>query len=114
MYHTNKEGIIYNPDTSKGLECYVDEDLVEMWQQPEAKCAGNVMSRTVIFIMYADCPIFWHSSLQTKIVLSTAEAEYMSLSSSLRQVLPLMTMMEEIEKLFPLIISKPNFVCKVH
>ena len=25
-----------------------------------------------------------------------------------------MTMMEEIDKVFPLLISKPNFVCKVH
>ena len=27
LYHTKKEGIIYNPDTSKILECYVDADL---------------------------------------------------------------------------------------
>ena len=46
--------------------------------------------------------------------LSTAEAEYISLPSSLRQVLPLMKMMEEINEVFPLLISKPNFVCKVH
>ena len=39
---------------------------------------------------------------------------YIALSSALRQVLPLMTMMEEINELFPLLISKPNFVCKVH
>ena len=65
-------------------------------------------------IMYVNCPIFWRSSLQTEIALSTAESEYIELSSALRQVLPLMTMMEEINELFPLLISKPNFFCKVH
>ena len=65
-------------------------------------------------IMYANCPIYWRSSLQTEIALSTAEAEYIALSSALRVVLPLMTMMEEIDSVIPLHIDKPSFVCKVH
>ena len=64
--------------------------------------------------MYANCPIYWRSSLQTEIALSTAEAEYIALSSALREVLPLMTMMEEIQTVFPILISTPDFVCKVH
>ena len=64
--------------------------------------------------MYANCPIFWRSYLQTEIALSTAEAEYIALSSALRQVLPLMTTMEEINEVFPHLISKSNFVCKIH
>ena len=65
-------------------------------------------------IMYAKCPIYWRILLQTEIALSTAEAEYIALSSALREVLPLMTMMEEINKVFPLLIQKPKFVCQVH
>ena len=42
------------------------------------------------------------------------ELDYIALSSALRLVLPLMTMMEEINEVFPLLISKPNCVCKVH
>ena len=45
--------------------------------------------------MYANCPIFWRSTLQTEIALSTAEAEYIAFSTALRLVIPLMTMMEE-------------------
>ena len=52
--------------------------------------------------------------MQTEIALSTAEAEYIALSSALREVIPLMTMMEEIHQVFPIIICKPNFICKVH
>ena len=104
----------HHPDTSKVLECYVDANFAGGWQEANAEDADNVMSRTGMVIMYANFSIFWRSSLQTEIVLSTAEAEYIALSSALRQVLTLMTMTEEINEVFPLLISKPNFVCKVH
>lgn len=48
-----------------------------------------------------------------EIVLSTCESEYIALSSALREVIPLMRMMEEINDAFPLYIDKPNFFCKV-
>ena len=98
----------------KGLECCVDADLAGGWQEANADDADNVMLQTVMVIMYANCPIFWRSSLQTEIVLSIAEAEYIAFSSALRQVLPLMTIMEEINEVFTLLISKPKFVCKLH
>ena len=68
------------------------------------------MSRTGMVIMYANCFIFWRSYLQMEITLSTAETDYIALSSAMRQVLPLMTMMEERNEVFPLLISKTNFV----
>ena len=64
--------------------------------------------------MYANCPIHHVSRLQTEIALSTAEAEYIALSQSLREVIPLMTLLKEIYKVFPLHIETPNFVCNVH
>ena len=114
LYHTRKEGIIYNPDISKGLECYVDADFAGGWTNADAEDAENVLSRTGMVIMYANCPIYWFSRLQTEIALSTAESEYIALSAALRAVIPCMTMMEEINEVFPLHIDKPNFVCKVH
>ena len=59
-------------------------------------------------------PIFWRITLQTQIALSTAEAEYIALASALRLALPLMTMMEEIQIVFPIHVLQPDFVCKVH
>ena len=46
--------------------------------------------------------------------MSTAEAEYIALSSALRNVIPLMTLMEAIHKIFPLHMMQPEFVCSVH
>ena len=91
LYHTRKEGIVYNPDISKGLECYVDTDFARGWQEENTDDADNVILRTGMVIMYTNCPIIWRSSLQTEIALSTAEAEYIVLSSAPRKVLPLLT-----------------------
>ena len=114
LSQTRKGGIVYSPDTSKGLEFYVDANFAGGWQEENTDDADNIMSQTGMVIMYANCPIFWRSSLQTEIALSTAEEDYIALSSALRQVLPLMKMMEEINEVFSLLISKPIFVCKIH
>ena len=64
--------------------------------------------------MYANCPIYWASRLQTEIALSTSEAEYIALYLALRKVIPLMTLMKDLQKICPVDITKPTFHCKVH
>ena len=64
--------------------------------------------------MYANCPIHWVRRLQTEIALSTAEAEYIALSQALRNVIPLITLVREINTVFPVHVKTPQFVCKVH
>ena len=119
LLHPMSRGIIFEPDTSKGLECHVGDDFSGGWANADADDADdvdNVMSRTRFVIMYANCPIFWaiSSRLQTEIALSTAEAKYIPLSSALREVIPLVTLTEEIHKIFPLHIVQPEVGCSVH
>lgn len=113
LRHSRNRGIIYKPDRTKGLECYVDADFAGGWKQDEPEDAGNLFSRMGYVIKYAGCPIYWRSALEGEITLSTAESEYVALSNALREVIPLMTLMEEINDVFPLYIDKPNFFCKV-
>ena len=96
LLDTRKCGIIYKPDRSKGLECYVDADFAGGWIQANASNAENVLSRTGYVIMYANCPILWVSRLQTEIALSTAEAEYITLLQALRDVIPYITLLKEV------------------
>ena len=110
LLDTRKRGIIYKPDVSKGLECYVDADFAGGWSQADSENADNVLSRTGYVIMYADCPILWVSHLQTEIALSTAKAEYIALS----QVIPLIALLKEINTVFPIHVKKPTFVWKAH
>ena len=65
LLHTKRDGIVYNPDKNKGLECFVDADFAGGWKQANSSDAETVMSRTGMIIMYANCPIYWRSSLQT-------------------------------------------------
>ena len=58
--------------------------------------------------------MFWQSKLQTEIALSTAEAEYISMSQALRETIPLMNLMKEINVIFNLYLPKPKFMLKVH
>ena len=53
-------------------------------------------SRLGWVITYANCPILWASKIQSQVVLSTTEAEYISLSSALQDVIPLMDMAKEL------------------
>ena len=58
------------------------------------------MSRTVFVICYAGCPIFWLSKLQSEVALSTTEAEYIALLKSLRDVIPLLNIIAELQQVF--------------
>ena len=64
--------------------------------------------------MYASCPILWVSRLQTKIALSTAEANDIALSQALCNMIPLITLLKEVNTVFPVHVKTPMFVCKVH
>jgi hypothetical protein len=46
LIDTQKRGIIYTPDKSRGLECYVDANFAGGWSQADANNAKNVLSCT--------------------------------------------------------------------
>jgi len=113
LLRSRNKGIKYKVDLSKGLECYVDADFAGGWDQTDPYDVSNLMSRSSFVIKYVDCPIYWSSKLQTEIALSTAKAEFITLSSSLHEVIPLMTIMDEVNEVFPLLMETPQFYCKV-
>ncbi len=115
LAHTKDRGIVYEPDKSMGIECYyVDADFAGGWNITTSADADDVISCTGFVITYANCPIYCASRLQTEITLSTAKAEYIAMSSALRKVIPLMTLMKELHTIFQVHINKWNFFCKVH
>jgi hypothetical protein len=110
---TKEKGIIINPDKKKGLQCFVNADFAGGWNQADAKNAESVLSRTGYVIMLFDNPLYWCSKLQTEIALLTTEAEYIALSQALREVIPLMNLLKEIDKAFKIGIEVPKIHCKV-
>jgi hypothetical protein len=112
---TGDKGITFMPDASKGLQCYVDADFAGGWNKGDATNADAVLSRTGYVIMYAGCPVHWCSSkLQTEIALSTTEAEYIALSQALREVLPFIELLKDINEIFPIHLPTPKMMCTVY
>ena len=68
--------------------------------------ASSVLSRTGYVITFSGCPIVWVSKMQTEISLSTTEAEYISLSQSLGDVIPLRTIIKEISPILKIEVNK--------
>ncbi|KAL7447624.1 hypothetical protein ACHAXS_000022, partial [Conticribra weissflogii] len=113
LLDTADKGLIYKPNLSRGVECYVDADFAGGWASGDNSNLESVLSRTGFVLMYAGCPIYWCSKLQTEIALSTTEAEYIALSHSMQEVLPFMNLLKEIHDVFPLPDFKPEFHCRV-
>jgi hypothetical protein len=88
-------GIILNP-SEQSVECFVDASFGGDWnKRTAAHDQTTARSRTGYVIRYCGCPIVWASKLQTEIALSTTEAEYISLSAALREVIPMMDLITE-------------------
>ena len=111
---TREKGIIMKPNKSKSLEVYADADFSGNWYKPTAADdASTAKSRSGYLVLYAGCPIIWSSRLQTQVALSTTEAEYISLSQSLREVIPIINLLKELqEKNIHTISSVPTVFCK--
>lgn len=92
---TRNEGIYLNP---KGdlFECFADADFCGLWDKERSDFDPSVArSRTGYVIRFAGCPLIWGSRLQEMFALSSTESEYMSLSTALRDVIPLMELLKE-------------------
>ena len=107
-------GIILKPDKSRTLEVYADADFSGNWHKCTAEHdASTAKSRTGYVVMYAGCPIIWASKLQTQVALSTTEAEYISLSQALREVIPVINLLTEMkENNIATVSAVPNVYCK--
>jgi hypothetical protein len=69
LLSTKERGMIYAPDSSKGLEVFVDADFAGGWDPGDASNTDNVYSCTGYVICYSGCPMFWQSKLQIEIAL---------------------------------------------
>jgi hypothetical protein len=70
-------------------------------------------SRSRYVITYLGCPLIWASRLQTVFALSTSEAEYIALSTALRDVIPMMDLLNEMKETGHDVQSRPMVHCKL-
>jgi hypothetical protein len=89
--------MILDPQMGRSFDCYVDSDFCGLWNRAMAMADPSTSkSRSGYVICYAGCPILWASKLQTQTALSTTAAEYVALSTALREQIPLMELLKEV------------------
>jgi hypothetical protein len=85
---TTERGIYFKPN-DHSFQVFVDADFCGLWDKEQAEEHPiTAKSRTGFVITYGSCPIIWASQLQTEIALSTTEAEYLAMSTALRNAIP--------------------------
>ncbi len=94
------KGIILKPDPDEGIKCFVDADFAGGYYNETKDEAISVYSRTGYVIFYYGCPVLWVSKLQSKLILSTVESEYVALSMAMRDLIPIIDEVNELSSVF--------------
>jgi Reverse transcriptase (RNA-dependent DNA polymerase) len=89
LIRTRTKGLIMSPTGDLAVDCYVDADFAGLWHREDDQNPLCVKSRTGYLITIGNCPLTWASKLQTEVALSTMEAEYIALSHSMRDLIPI-------------------------
>ena len=90
------KGLIIRPNELWHFDCWMDADFAGNWQHRDNHVdLMTSNSRLGWLVRFVGEPITWASKMQTITAMSTTEAEYIALSSSLREVIPMMRMLQE-------------------
>ena len=111
---TRNKGTIFQAQPNLGLEVFVDADFAGNFDKGNLYDPTTARSRHGYIIRFDGCPIVWKSQLQTQIALSTTEAEYTGLSYALRETIPIIHLLQELnENNFKISPPTANIHCKV-
>ena len=107
---TKDKGLEFTPTTKLELDCYVDADFAGLWNYEPDQDPVCVKSRTGYCITLGSCPVVWVSKLQTEIACSTLEAEYIALSTAMRDLLPMRRILAELGTRLKLEFMQPAMI----
>ena len=96
---TKTKGLILKPSKQLTVDCFVYADFAGQWNVENPEDPLCVKSRTGYVLLAGNCPVEWVSKLQSEISVSTMEAEYISLSTSMRDLISLRTLVDEVKDL---------------
>ena len=89
LSRTKGKGLVMQPDQEMKLDCYIDADFAGLWGVKDLNDSICVRSHTGYIITLAGCPLLWVSKLQMLTSTSTMQAEYVALSTAMRDLIPL-------------------------
>ena len=104
--------LIFSLKKNNSFEDQADTNFASSQNLKDLGYLHSVLSRSGFITKYTSYPIAWLSKLQLEIALSTIEAEYISLSQSLRDLIPLHNIFDELSKVD--FIEKDNRISKTY
>ena len=99
------DGLVIEPKGDLSLNCCVDADFAGNCNSKEADNPATVQSCTGFVITLGSVPVLGKSVLQMEIALSAVEAECIALSTAMRKLIQLQTVLFQIKNTFGLKIS---------
>ena len=96
LLSSQNKRLIIRPNKQCHFDCRVDTDFAGNWRQQDAHI-DPMTSKSLSgwMVCFAGASITWASIMQTITAMSTTKAEYITLSTSLREVIPMMGMLQE-------------------
>jgi hypothetical protein len=95
---TRTQGTVVTPTGMLDIKLYVDADFAGLFKREHEADPNSARSRTGYILLLGGFPLIWKSNLQTKIALSTLEAEYSALSAATRALIPIRELLFEMAK----------------
>ena len=80
------------------MEVYVDTDFVGNYDCQDRQIRDTARSRNGYIAMHKGLPVSYTYQLQAKICLFSTESEYIGLSHALREVIPLILLLQEMKQ----------------
>ena len=108
---TSEKGLIMCTNDNFNVDYYPDVDFAGLWGHENPQDPHCVRSRTGYVITFAGCPVLWVSTLQKEMTLSTMESEHIALSTSCKDLFPILDLVQEMGQCFGLPI---NDTCNMH
>ena len=99
------EGLVISSEGDLALDLHVDADFAGNYHKDDVDDPSSLHSRTGFVITFGSVPVLWKSRIQTEIALSTMEAEYIALSTVMRSLIQLRSLLFEIDGAFDLGLS---------
>ena len=93
---TKDKGTVVTPTGKLDIKLFVDADFAGLFKKEAENDPDSARSRTGYILLLGGFPLIWKSNLQTKIALSTLEAEYSALSAATRALIPIRELLFEI------------------
>ena len=102
--------MVFNSPNKIVVDYYVDVGFSLLWGHDNPQDPIFNKGRNGFVVKFSNCPILWVSNLQTNLGIYTFRSGYVSLSCSVRDLLPLKSIINEIIDNFGIDIYKLRFV----